>query len=133
MINKVIIEGWTNSLQERRTQDGKPVITGTISTPRNKDEATGKWTYDYINFTAYDEEASLLQTIGDKQKVIIVGRWRHDSVKDETTGSWKNYDKAIVEAVACENLYPVLNTETPQETATEPSFTLDIRSDDLPF
>lgn len=133
MINKVIIEGWTNNLQERRTQDGKPVCTGSISTPRSKDEATGKWTYDYINFTAYEQEAELLNSIGDKVKVIIVGKWRHDSVKDETTGMWKNYDKCVVEAVACENIFPKADTAPVETTATQPVFTLDIASDDLPF
>ena len=129
MINKVIIEGWTNNITEKRTQNGKPVATGTISTPRSKDEATGKWTYDYISFTAYDAEAELLLTVGDKVKVVMVGKWRHDSVKDETTGQWKNYDKVIVEAVACENIFP--QKDEPKDEI--PAYTLDISSDELPF
>jgi len=62
MINKVIIEGWINNLSPKRTQDDKPVATGQISTPRSKDEQTGKWIYEYINFTAYETEAEFLRS-----------------------------------------------------------------------
>ena len=133
MINKVIIEGWINNLAPKRTQDGKPVATGQISTPRSKDEQTGKWIYEYISFSAYEQEAEFLLALGNKAKVVMVGRWRHDSVQDPTTLVWKNYDKMVVEAVACENLPVNAPQETYEEIATPDDYTLDIKSDDLPF
>lgn len=133
MINKVIIEGWINNLQPKRTQDGKPVAVGQISTPRSKDEQTGKWIYDYINFTAYESEAEFLLALGNKAKVVMVGRWRHDSVQDPSTLVWKNYDKLIAEAVASENLAPEPQETVYSEIATPDDITLNVNSDDLPF
>ena len=131
MINNVIIEGWLNNIQAKKTGNGKSATTGTISTPRSKDEQTGKWTYDYINFTAYEAEADFLQSIGDKAKVILVGRWRHDSVQDPVTQAWKNYDKLLVSAVAFEGM-PTVQQEKVEE-AKEPAFSLEINTDELPF
>lgn len=133
MINKVIIEGWINNLSPKRTQDGKAVAVGQISTPRNKDEQTGKWIYDYINFTAYETEAEFLLALGNKAKVVMVGKWRHDSLQDPATLVWKNYDKLIVEAVATENV-PTAEQETVyNEIATPDDYVLNVTSDDLPF
>lgn len=135
MINNVIIEGWLNNIQARKTGNGKSATTGTISTPRSKDQQTGKWTYDYISFTAYEAEADFLQALGDKAKVILVGRWRHDSVQDPNTKVWKNYDKLLVSAVAFEGNNTVANNSAEKENAdsnfTPPDF--DINFEELPF
>ena len=134
MINNVIIEGWINNTKTYKTSNGKTATTGTISTPRGKDDKTGKWIYDYINFTAYEAEAEFLQSLGDKAKVILVGRWRHDSVQDPVTQAWKNYDKLLVGAVAFEGkTEDLVQAELETKDDYKPSFSLEINTDELPF
>ena len=98
MINFDVKEGWLGNLEEKRTQGGKAVMTGSIAIVRNKDEQSGKWIYDYINVVAYEEIAEQMRDYSNNDKVLLCGKWRHDKSTDQQ-GINRYYDKLVISSI----------------------------------
>lgn len=161
MINFDVKEGWLGNLEEKRSQSGNPIVTGSIAVIRNKDEQTGKYTYEYISIAAYKEVAEQMREYSNNDKVLLCGKWQHDKVTDQQ-GITKYYDKLIVNCIGLikkaqpkpvaepqyqpQPTYEYMNTpddyvqQNRQQAQRNPYYetpvvngALHINSDDLPF
>lgn len=130
-MNKVILSGnLCRDVETRSTSTGKTVTSNCIAVRRDfKDTATGEYLSDFVNFTAWSQQAEYLAQYAHKgDRVELVGRWtnRTYTAKD---GTEKKVDEVQVESIAI--------TQSRQDAPKRDKGTIDLSNlptdDDLPF
>lgn len=136
-MNKVIITGnLCRDPEIRRTQSGKAVISNCVAVNRDRKEADGSYSVDFINIVVWDKAAEYLAQYAKKgDKVEIVGRWNVRTY--EANGSTHTANECVVESIKAFSSQPKQEQgqkQAAKDTRLAPEPTIfDNDLDDLPF
>ncbi len=140
-MNKVILTGnLVRDPELKQTTNGKSVLSNTLAVNREIKGEDGTYPTDFIDFTAWGQQAEYLARYGRKgDRVELCGRWQQRHYKDQN-----GYDRRVDECQV-ENLsvfsrqQPSAPSEPQQPKEAEqiaapikPNFA-DIIDGDLPF
>lgn len=131
-MNKVILTGnLVRDPELKQTQNGKSVISNAIAVNREIKDANGQYQTDFIDFTAWGNQAEYLARYGHKgDRVELCGRWQQRTWQDRD-GNNRRADECMVENLSVFSRQPSEPQKTEQKaTPTIPTFSDD---GDLPF
>lgn len=141
-MNKVILSGNLVRVPElRRTPNGTSVCESTIAVNRERKDANGEYTADFIPFVCWQAQAEYLVRNGHKgDRLELVGRWQQREYTDRD-GNRRRVDEVQVENITVFSRQqetpsaaaPSAASRTQEKPAAAPTFS-DIPDDGaLPF
>lgn len=100
-MNKVILSGNLVRVPElRRTPNGTSVCESTIAVNRERKDANGEYSADFIPFVCWQQQAEYLVRNGRKgDRVELVGRWQQREYTDRD-GNRRRADEVQVENIS---------------------------------
>lgn len=130
-MNKVILSGnICQSIELKKTQGGKSVVSNCIAVQREYKNEQGTYDSDFINIVVWGAQAEYLSRYASKgDRVELVGRWtvRKYTANDGTT---RTANECVVESIRA---FSKPKAETQPEYVARESFEEIANDNDLPF
>lgn len=140
-MNKVILTGnLVRDPELKQTTNGKSVLSNTLAVNREIKGDDGNYLTDFIDFTAWGQQAEYLARYGHKgDRVELCGRWQQRTWQDQN-GNKRRADECQVENISVFSRQQQTAPSEPQQpkeaeqmfASIKPNFE-DIIDGDLPF
>lgn len=130
-MNRIVLSGnLCKDIELKKTKNDKIYTENTIAVRKDRKDANGNYTSDFIDFVCFEATGNYLKNYSKKgDKVELEGQLRVDNWKDD---EGKNHSKAYV-VVDRLNILTARNTSE-QVKEKEPVQTpFEITDEDLPF
>lgn len=117
MINCCVIEGrLTADPEERRTQNGTLILSGTLANQRNFKNKEGGYDTNFIRYCVIGEDRAMFfkKTFRKGMKAVVTGEWRVNQTKG-SDGNRKDFNELDILSWS----YPELKRENQIKTNAE--------------
>ena len=118
MLNTVILQGrFVHSLELRKTNSGKSVLSTSVAVQRNRKNADGNYPCDFINIVFWDKTAEFVASHFAKGDTILVrGRLEGRKYTDKEGKDRTSFEVQVEEASFCGK-----RSESPAQPAADSS------------